>query len=237
MRIEKNYRNTIQINNLMENYINISKDYIKDFNISLENEEESFLLGTAFRDNCEPNIIITDRMSCIDEIIKEIKYLKEDKKVPLNRIAVIFPYRQYRPLTYYFMTWLENKLKEEFIDYFPLITSPDGGLPVHYGNNKGVALTTIEASLGLDFDAVILSGLLPMGTYHKSKYVNHIVNRNENNEDIEQDFVENVNKIYTACTRARDYLTIILEEDESTSLYSKMILESATGGLNYGQGL
>lgn len=234
LRIEKNYRNTIQINEMMSSYIDVSKNYIKKFNIALENEEESFLLGKAFRESCEPNIIITNRMNCIDEVIKEIKNLKEEKRVPLNRIAVIFPYRQFKTLNYYFMSWLQKKLNEEFIDYFPLITGPDGGLPVHYGNNKGVALTTIEACLGLDFDAVILTGLLPMGTYHKSKYETRLLNRDDNNEEIVQDFIENVNKIYTACTRARDYLTIILEEDESKSLYSRMILESAKGVLNYG---
>lgn len=237
LRIEKNYRNSIEINTMMESYINVSKKYIKDFDILLENEEESFLLGKAFRESCEPNIIITDRSNCVDEIVKEIKHLNEVKRVPLNRIAVIFPYRQYKPLRYFLMSWLENKLNENFIDYFPLISGSDGSLPAHYGNNTGVALTTIEASLGLDFDAVILTGLLPMGTYHRSKYINNMLNRSSDNEDIEQDFIENVNKIYTACTRARDYLTIVLEEDENRSLYSKMILESVNGGLSYEQGL
>ena len=237
LRIEKNYRNSVEINDMMESYINVSKYYINKFNISLENEEETFLLGKAFRNSNEPNIIETDRVNCIDEIINEIKYLKEEKKVPLNRIGVLFLYRQYRPLNYYFMSWLEKKLNENFIDYFPLIGGADGKLPVHYGNNKGVALTTIEASLGLDFDAVILSGLLPMGLFHRSKYINNMSNRKDNNEEIEQDFIENVNKIYTACTRARDYLTIVLEEDESKSLYSKMILEAVTGGVSYGKGL
>lgn len=230
LRIEKNYRNSVEINSMMESYIRVSKSYINNFRINLENEEESFLLGKAFRRSEKPNIIKTNRMQSTNEIIKAIQYYNNEKKIPFSRIAVLFPYRQYKPRKYFFMQWLENKLRESFIDYYSLITGTGGELPVRYGNNKGVALATIEASLGLDFDAVILAGLLPMGIYYESKNINNMLNIDERDEDTEQDFIDNINKIYTACTRARDYLTVVLEEDQSKSLYSSIILESISGG-------
>lgn len=231
LRIEKNYRNSIEINYMMENFIKISKREINKFNIPLENQEESFLLGKAFRSSCEPKIVMSDKFNVVDEIIKEINELNQVNKVPFNRIAVLFQFRQYAPLNYFLLKWLENKLNISFIDYYRLFNSADGSLSAQFGNNKGVALSTIEGSLGLDFDAVILTGLLPMGDYNGTKYSNVMTRSNGENDIRNQDFVENVNKIYTACTRARDYLTIILEEDESRSIYSKMIIDSVSGGV------
>lgn len=229
LRIEKNYRNSVEINDKMESYIKISKSYINKFNIDLENEEESYLVGEAFRSSEEPRLIISDRFNVTNKIIEEIHYLNKERGVPLNRIAILFPYRQYAPLKYYIMYWIQDKLRENFIDYYPLISGQDGTLPATYGNNKGVALSTIESSLGLDFDAVILTGLLPMGSKFRTKYIRVLESKNGEDEEINQDFIENINKIYTACTRARDYLTVILEEDESKSIYSRIIVESSKG--------
>ncbi|CCQ94235.1 hypothetical protein CULT_1760002 [[Clostridium] ultunense Esp] len=229
LRIEKNYRNSIGINDMMKNFIEVAKSYIKEFNIELENEEDTYLLGKAFRKGFPPKAVMTNRFKLTDCIVDEISDLNEKKNVPLNRIAVLFPYRKYAPLRYYFMSWLENKLNENFIDYYTLVSGRDGQLPAYYGNNKGVALSTIESSLGLDFDAVILAGLLPLGKYYNSKDINVMRNREDDNQEIEQEFIDSINKVYTACTRAKDHLTIFLEEDEDESLYSKIILESVMG--------
>ncbi|MCR3907097.1 MAG: AAA family ATPase [Tenericutes bacterium] len=226
LRIEKNYRNSIEINNMMQNYMEISKSYFKKYNIPLDNEEDSYLVGKAFRKSEKPRIVLSDRFKVADAVVDEIKRLNIEKKVPLNRICILFPYRQHKLVKYYIMNWIQNKLNENFIDYYQLIVGQDGTLPAMYGNNKGVAISTIESSLGLDFDAVILTGLLPMGYMLNTKKERILESNNGNNDDKNQDFVDNVNKIYTACTRARDYLTVILEEDEGKSIYSKMIIDS-----------
>lgn len=226
LRIDKNYRNSIEINDFVTEITKVSKKYLQEFNINVENEEETFLMGKAFRTSTMPRVIKSDRMNVVEKVIEEIIYLRDKKKVPLERIAIIFPFRQYQPNRYYFYNWLVDKLREKYIESYSLIVGQDGTLPAIYGMNSGVALTTIESSLGLDFDAVILSGLFPMGSYYNSKSKTRMTNSGGTNEELNQEFIDCINKIYTACTRARDHLTIVLEEDENISLYSKIILES-----------
>ncbi|MFW6015161.1 MAG: DEAD/DEAH box helicase [bacterium] len=227
LRIKKNYRNSLEINEFIENYAEVSKKYFKSFKIELDNEADIFLLGSAFRKSNPPRLIMSDRMKVIEEIIKEIKRLHNEENINLSDIGVLFPYRAYKPYKYHFLYWLRTKLDKEYIDYTLLISSKDK-YGRNYGERVGVSLMTIDASLGLDFHAVILSGLLPMGGYQNSKN-ERILKSDSCDEDIKQDFIENVNKIYTACTRARDYLTVILEETEEKSIYSKIIKDSFRG--------
>ncbi len=225
LRIEKNYRNTIEINRYVDLFTQNAKRYAKKYGISLEENEDLFLRGKAFRNGPEPELVLTDRLNEAEEVVKKVLYLNEEKNIPLSEIAILFFYRQYQSEHYYILKWLKDKLNEYYLEYSELISSTDGSYGVLYGDRQGLSLCTIESSLGLDFRAVIICGLNPMGAHFKTKQAK-VLEAKGLNEEQSLDFAKNVNTLYTACTRARDYLYIILNENEKKSIYSKLLIEA-----------
>lgn len=224
IRIEKNYRNSIQINSFMDRFTQNAKVYFKEFGIDMETNEDMFLRGKAFREGPLPEIIITDRFQEAKVVIDKVLHLKDEEHIPLSEIAILFLYRHYKVEKYYIYKWLKDKLHEHYIEHSELI-STDSSYGVLYGDRTGLSLTTIQSALGLDFQAVIVCGLKPMGAHLRTKYEETFSNSNDL-EECKEDFLKNINTLYTACTRAREYLYIVLSEDEGKSLYSKILLDS-----------
>ena len=82
-----------------------------------------------------------------------------------------------------------------------------------YSQTSGVVVSTIESSLGLDFKAVILAGLLPYNYVFpqggNSKEINSWSGIKAMTEE-EQNLVQSqMRSIYTACSRARDILYVL----------------------------
>lgn len=79
----------------------------------------------------------------------------------------------------------------------------------------------------MDFRAVILAGLRPLGTYEKVRVASDL-------EDVPEDkllerqegFKKNINFLYTGCTRAKDELTIILSAPKGESIYMDLLRET-----------
>jgi len=236
IRINKNYRNTIEINDFIVNFLDISKEKMKKYNINYTKEEEVFLKGKAFRHGVKPKIIKTDRRNLTSKIITEIKRIKSEKKYALSETAILFPFKKFKtPLKYYFFYWIKNKLEEEKIDFSRLIS--DGkDYPDSIEFRSGVNLVTINSALGLDFDVVLLAGLYPLGFYNKSKDI-HNKNKGQISSDMKEEFHSNINKIYTAITRARQELIIFLDDDTNNydSIYNQIIIEALkrSGGNEY----
>ncbi|MCS5421726.1 MULTISPECIES: UvrD-helicase domain-containing protein [Psychrilyobacter] len=222
IRLNKNYRNTKEITNYMNSFINKVKKSIEQYSIEVENQNEMYVLGESLYSGDKVRYFESSRLNVIDKIIEEIEYYNEVKKIPLQEIAVLFPYRQYGLKKYYIDYWLENKLKEKYIDFTSIISSGNN-LGKYYSQIEGVVLSTIESSLGLDFDAVILTGLLPLGEYKKSK---QLARKRKITEEVKEEFLDAVNKIYTGCTRARKNLSIISDVSSTESDYVKFIKES-----------
>ena len=225
IRIEKNYRNTIQINSFVDRFTQNAKVYFRKLGIDMEMNEDLFLRGKAFRNGPKPEVILTDRFNEAQEVINKVLYLKEERNIPLSEIAVLFYYRQYVPESYYIYKWLKDKLNIYYLEYSELI-STDESYGVLYGDRRGLSLCTIESSLGLDFQAIIICGLKPLGAYYKTKNISTFSGDIEELEQYKEDFYKNINTLYTACTRARDYLYIILTEDRDKSIYSRLLLDS-----------
>jgi len=226
IRIEKNYRNTIQINSFVDRFTQNTKVYFREFGIDIN--EDLFLRGKAFRNGPEPEVILTDRFNEAEVVINKVLYLKEEKGIPLSEIAVLFYYRQYEPERYYIFNWLKDKLNIYYLEYSELI-STDESYGVLYGDRRGLSLCTIESSLGLDFQAIIICGLKALGAYYKTKKTSTFSSDVEELEQYKEDFYKNVNTLYTACTRARDYLCIVLTESGEKSIYSRLLLDSVNG--------
>jgi superfamily I DNA/RNA helicase len=200
--------------------------YFREFGIDIN--EDLFLRGKAFRNGPEPEVILTDRFNEAEVVINKVLYLKEEKGIPLSEIAVLFYYRQYEPERYYIFNWLKDKLNIYYLEYSELI-STDESYGVLYGDRRGLSLCTIESSLGLDFQAIIICGLKALGAYYKTKKTSTFSSDVEELEQYKEDFYKNVNTLYTACTRARDYLCIVLTESGEKSIYSRLLLDSVNG--------
>ncbi|WP_062239015.1 UvrD-helicase domain-containing protein [Fictibacillus sp. FJAT-27399] len=226
IRIEKNYRNSKQINNYINNFVSIAKDYLNTMSFEINRTEDLFLRGQSVRPGVEPQVIKSTRFNEIDDIFKTINIL-EEQNIPLSDIAILIPQRQYRVARYYILNWLKNRFNETYMDYTLLLNDEDAY--ERYGERKGVSICTIESALGLDFRAVILCGLLPLGLYEKSDKLAHLISPTLSKEDDlekrKENFFKNINQLYTGMTRARDFLYIILTQ-EKENIYSNILLAS-----------
>ena len=109
----------------------------------------------------------------------------------------------------------------------PSILIPGESEGATYGSRRGVTSATIEGSLGLDFRAVILAGLRPLGSHEKVRVLSDFDNLNKEQLDEKQEaFKKNINFLYTGCTRAKDELTIILSAPKGESIYMDLLRDS-----------
>ena len=88
---------------------------------------------------------------------------------------------------------------------------------------EGISFITFDSVLGLDFQAVVVCGVKPLGVYDKTKQL-----KREDILDEEQteNLKKNISYLYVACTRAKDYLHIVLGESSSQSIYNKLLTDS-----------
>ncbi|MBF8435515.1 hypothetical protein I0Q91_00355 [Halanaerobiaceae bacterium Z-7014] len=235
IRIEKNYRNTKQINDYINSFIGLARNCLSRLRFK-HGSEDLFLRGKAFREGELPKILELKNYNNKSEakmIIKEIDCLIK-KGVSISEIAVVMFHKQFRS-----RTGIPNWEDRHYNIFNPLIRLLHNNKYSHtilfdYGNElrsdyaerKGINLISSEGALGLDFDAVILCGLKPMGLYHNTKDAEIIFDKSnpvDERLEIEKNFHENITTLYTSCTRARNYLSIILPETIDESIYSYLL--------------
>lgn len=222
LRLEKNYRNTKEINNYINNFTEIAKKYSEKLNIELREDTDSILRGKAVRNGDLPIIISANKKNEKNKILDSIKFLNEEKKIPLTEIAVLFCNRKYSPDHYYIYYWVTSILNENGIEYSEI--SPEKSENrVSYEDRVGVTLSTVESSLGLDFKAVIICGIRALGMKKKTKTVNDLINLDDEQKI---DFIKNINTLYTGCTRAREELIVILSDKNNKSIYSDILFNA-----------
>jgi len=77
---------------------------------------------------------------------------------------------------------------------------------------------------------VVLAGLRPLGTHDKVRTISDIISVSaEKLPDKLEAFKKNINFLYTACTRAKDELTIILSAPRGESIYMDLLRDSMGG--------
>ncbi|MDD4590634.1 MAG: hypothetical protein PHG06_09450 [Parabacteroides sp.] len=234
--IEINYRNSKPINDAIDRYVVLAKSLGAELGVDLTSDPELFLRGTAYRNGNKPTLVELNDFSNEGEgkaVCDAIKDLIERKGFSEVDIAVIMYNTRLRK--YYSPNW-----KNTYYDFMSVIRryfiAQDWESPavlMHgqsegatYGSRRGVTITTIEGSLGLDFRAVVVAGLLPLGIHEKVR----------NREDLESPtpeqldaFKKNINFLYTGCTRAKDELTIILSAPRGESIYMDLLRDSMGG--------
>ena len=162
--IEKNYRNSKEIGEYIYGMLTLMNKRFSMLNMinSMEYEYNSFTMGN------KPAIALQIKTGIKRGEIKKqvsaaIKEIVEKYKVSYSDIAVLFPFRQKKYLSYYFLYWLTQALEEDGIPYSMIIPSEERQQSrSRYSNTKGVVVSTIESSLGLDFKSCNFSWAIPL---------------------------------------------------------------------------
>ncbi len=230
--IEINYRNSKPINNAVDRFVEAAKNFGTKIGVDLTSDPELFLRGTAFREGDSPTLLELINYSNEGEakaICNVVKDLIENKGLSEVDIAIILYNSRHKhagtgwETSYYRLLPYIREIfyKEKWEDPAVLIQGESDG--VTYGSRRGVTITTIEGSLGLDFNAVVLAGLRPLGCHESVRTINDCLNADK--EKLEA-YKKNINFIYTGCTRAKDELTIILSAKRGESVYMDLIRDS-----------
>ena len=213
--IKKNYRNSKEIGTYLFHMLEHMNSRMKmlDLISYKEFEYDSFEVGDKKSLALKVKTGI-NRFNIKDETVKAINEIVTKYKVSYSEIAVLFPYKQHKLIKYYFLYWLEKALNDADIPYSLITTSIDGSFDrKRYSDTKGVVVSTIDSSLGLDFKAVIVAGLYPYNYifgegYYKKTISSWSVIKAMSDDDQSQ-VQSQMRAIYTACSRARDVLYVL----------------------------
>jgi superfamily I DNA/RNA helicase len=237
--IETNYRNSKPINDAIDRYINNAKYLGGQLGVDLKSDPELFLRGTAFRNGNPPELVELLDLSNEGEakaIVDAVKSLIVDKGLSEVDIAIILYNRHTKYITKGWKTHyyeLLSYIKQYFYAQnweCPAILIPGESEGATYGSRRGVTIATIEGSLGLDFRAVIIAGLRPLGMHERVRLVDEFKasTATELSEKLDA-FKKNINFLYTGCTRAKDELIIILSAPRGESIYLDLLRDSIGG--------
>jgi hypothetical protein len=232
IRIETNYRNSKEINDYINNFVTIVKGKFEKIGFDISKRDDLFLRGNSKRHGNKPVIQVSNRYNEVKQVFENIDKLHYEYNIPLSEIVILIPQRKYgaKRVNYFILEWLKDEFNRRYMDYTPLLNDDDDY--TRYGDRKGVSICTIESALGLDFEAVIICGLFPLGFYSKSYKEEHLIDRTVGLEELEprkENFFKNINQLYTGMTRARNYLYIVLSHDDK-NIYSDILLSSEGGG-------
>lgn len=237
--IETNYRNSKPINDAIDRYVSYAKAFGERYGVDLSSDPELFLRGTAFREGTEPRLIELKKMSNQGEAEAICDAIRDLLKKGYSEvdIAVIVYNKSTKYTTPGWETYYYNLLpdiKRIFIEEgweYPAILMSRESEGSTYGSRRGVTIATIEGSLGLDFRAVILAGLRPLGTHEKIRLESDFLGVDgQQLIERQEGFMKNVNFLYTGCTRAKDELSIILSAPKGESIYMDLLRESMKKG-------
>lgn len=233
--IETNYRNSKPINDAIDRYVSYAKAFGKIIGVDLSSDPELFLRGTAYRAGNKPTITeLTDfsNEGEAEEICNAIRSLLAKGYSEVDIAVIMYnrcaPYTTKGWKTHYYNLLPGIKsifYKEGWETPSILISGEAEGAT--YGSRRGVTIATIEGSLGLDFRAVILAGLRPLGSHEKATLKKDFSGlTTEQLLQKQEAFKKNVNILYTGCTRAKDELTIILSAPRGESVYMDLLRDS-----------
>lgn len=223
IRIEKNFRNCVEINDYINRYAQHARALIKMHNPDEQFDPDMFLRGQAFRHGEGVTIkqFNGNAITEAEKVVESVRTIHDEKGVPYDEIAIAMYFRKYRPLNYHLESALLSAFSREHIPY-NLLYNNDLNWGGRYGAG-GVSLITFASVLGLDFQAVVVCGVKPLGAYDKTK---HLKSKSVLGEEQTENLKKNISYLYVACTRAKDYLHIILGESSNQSIYNKLLTDS-----------
>ncbi len=234
IRIERNYRNCIEINEYINRYVSYAKQYLLAINRDMDLDPDEFLRGkSVFHGEGVTIKHLVDRSNQGEArvIAESIRKIHDEERIPYDEIAVIMFNKSYRKR---FAGWnnksynLEDPLmvllKQEDIPFCTMYGT-DENWGARYGDDGGVRFISFQSTLGLDFRAAIVCGLVPLGEYNKTRNPDweHIRADETKFQEMLKHTEDDIRFLYVACTRAKEILHIILPETGETSVYVKML--------------
>ena len=225
--ISQNYRNSKQISkylNGMLSYMNLKLSQYNLINID-EFEYNIFSAGPSKDIALEVQTGIS-RFDICKRTVDVIEEIAHKYKIGYSDIAVLFPVKENKVLKYYLLYWLTQELRKRGIEYSLIFSGSRDDERKQYSRTNGVIISTIDSSLGLDFKAVIVSGLYPYQyVYSDDGKAKKIKSWNQLSKlsSVEQENMKiQLRKIYTACSRAREVL-YVLSDIESGSPFEDVL--------------
>jgi hypothetical protein len=234
--IETNYRNSKPINDAIDSYVDAAKTLGTTLGIDLTSDPELFLRGTAYRGGNKPTLIELSDLSnegegkaigdAIQDFIENKGLSEVDIAVILYNRAAKYTTKGWKTHYYQLVPFIKQCFYAQGWENPSILISGESE-GATYGSRRGVTITTIEGSLGLDFRAVVLAGLRPLGTHEKVRTIAEFESATPDQlpEKLEA-FKKNINLIYTGCTRAKDDLTVILSAPKGESIYMDLLRQS-----------
>lgn len=233
--IETNYRNSKPINDAIDRYVNHAKALGAKIGVDFASDLELFLRGTAYRPGSAPKLCMVKELSNEGEaetICSAIKDFLQKGYSEVDIAVIVYNRRQkfttkgWKTHNYNLLPYIKQIFYKENWEA-PSILIPGESEGATYGSRRGVTIATIEGSLGLDFRAVILAGLRPLGSHEKAQVIEDFEGLTQEQMEEKQDaFKKNINFLYTGCTRAKDELTIILSAPKGESIYMDLLRDS-----------
>lgn len=237
IRIEKNYRNCIEINEYINRFVSNAKHYLYNIENEFILDPDMFLRGQAVYHGKGVKIVPLYSRSNHGEakaIISSINTIHDNDGIPYDEIAIVMYNASYKKnlngwidRTYNLENTLTTLLESKDIPYCRLY-STSSSWSSHYGENGGVKLIKFASVLGLDFRAAIVCGLKPLGEYQNTKKPDWESLKENNEKYLETlNYVHtDIRNLYVACTRAKEVLHIILPETKEESEYMRLLEES-----------
>lgn len=233
--IEKNYRNCIEINEFINNFVYHAKRYIRSLYPDYAFlDEDEFLRGQSVFHGIGVTTTRITRNCNREEantVIRAICKIHDEMDIPYDEIAIIMCHKTLRHKMsswsdryYDIETPLISALEEADIPFCRMYKNDD--IVARYHNAYGVKVITVQSVLGLDFRACVVCGLKAMGEYDHTKLISANAITEENVDDITINTHNNIRELYVACTRAKEFLNIILPESSKESKYIELIEKS-----------
>ena len=232
--IETNYRNSKPINDAIDRYVENAKQFGYKLGVDLSSDPELFLRGTAYRPGNDPVLKNISDYSNKGEAKAICDSIRELLKKGYSEVDIaVIVYNKHLPYIKSWATHYYNLLPDIKNTFYsegweePAILISGESEGATYGSRRGVTITTIEGSLGLDFRAVILAGLKPLGIHEKARTLNDFEGISNESLQIKQEaYKKNVNFLYTGCTRAKDELVVVLSAPRGESIYMDLLRDS-----------
>ena len=236
LSIRRNYRNSKPISDAIDRYIAAAKEQGMALGLDVAADPESFLRGEAYRLGNPPSVVELTDFSNEGEttaIALAVRQFIEERGLSETDIAIVLFNKKgkntesgWKDRFYDLEDGLRRRFAKEGWESPSFLYSgmSDGAT---YGSRRGVTVVSIEGALGLDFRGVVLAGLRPLGAHEKAGRLSEF--QKAEPEELPQKleaYQKCVNLLYTACTRAKDELTVILSAPKGSSVYMDLLRHS-----------
>jgi Superfamily I DNA and RNA helicases len=239
IRIERNYRNCIEINEFINCYVTSAKQYLFNIQPDAELDPDMFLRGKSLFHGQGvklKHLRMKTSQGEANAIYDSMREIHDEGGIPYDEIAVIMYNGEYKGFIpgwndnrYNLVTPLAAKFASEDVPFCRMYDT-DASWGSRYGEDGGVKLIKFLSTLGLDFRAAIVCGLVPFGVYDRTKAVDWDKLRADEDEFEEKlkSTQDNIRMLYVACTRAKEILHIILPDRGDKSVYLRMLEDACS---------